>query len=123
MNRRILGAFLVGASIATLSLSTPARAVLETVEEAYELSLLQVRMPASSGDSVVIRTCATCEPIRLRVDAQTTYRLAYNKPPVSLAEMNSFIGAVADRQKTAVAVFYDPESLVVTRIILATQGR
>lgn len=123
MNRRILNAFLVGASVVTLSLSTPAGAVLETIEQAYELTLLQVRMPGSSADSVVIRTCATCDPVRLRVNAQTTYRLAYREPPVSLAEMNSFIGAVADRQKTAVAVFYDPESLVVTRIILATQDR
>jgi hypothetical protein len=123
MNRRILSAFLLGASVVTLSLSTPAGAVLETVEEAYELTLLQVRMPASSADSVVIRTCATCEPVRLRVNAQTTYRLAYGEAPVSLAEMNSFIGAIADRQDTAVAVFYEPESLVVTRIVLATRGR
>jgi hypothetical protein len=123
MNRRILGAFLVGASIATLSLSTPARAVLETIEEAYELALLQVRMPASSGDSVVIRKCGTCEPVRLRTNANTTYHVGHGTPPVPLAEMNRTIASITDRDSAAIVVFYEPESLVVTRVMLSFASR
>lgn len=107
----------------TLGISGLARAALEIVEEAYELSLTQVLIPADERGSVVIRACDTCASLRLQVDARTMYYLAYRTPPVSLAEMNRVLANVSDRRNTSVFVMYEPESLVVTRIVLGLADR
>jgi hypothetical protein len=93
--------------------------VIEAVENAYELSLTNIEMPLSAEGSVNFRTCAGCRTNVRRVTAETRYFL--NKRELSYSE---FVTAVKDirarngADSTLVALFYNLQSELVTRITL-----
>jgi hypothetical protein len=95
-----------------------AHAAIENVENAYESDVAHVTLPSSTAGQVVIRECAGCTPVVLRVDGKTRYFVgAPSSPPVSLAELRSAAGA-EDARGRLLVVFYDLRTNVVTRIVL-----
>lgn len=93
----------------------PASAALETVEEAYELTLREVTLPAHIASQVVIRECQGCDPVVLPVDGKTTYHVGTADRAVPLNAFQAAAGRAADG---LVVVFYAPETGHVTRIVL-----
>jgi len=90
-----------------------AMGALDHVEEAYEVSLDQVTMPAHSASRVVIRRCADCDPILLPVNAQTSYKVGGEN--VDLATLRDLASGGSN---ALVIILYSPDTGVVTRIVL-----
>jgi len=86
---------------------------LDRVEEAYEVSLDQVTLPAHSASQVIIRRCSDCDPVLLPVNAQTTYKIGSEK--VDLATLRDL---ASGGSSALVIILYSPDTGVVTRIVL-----
>ena len=118
MNRLIFATliFLLG------SLSSAwAYRVIEQAEDAYELVLGEVSLPARATGSIIFNPCPDCTTTSLRVSRATSYVVN----GVSL-EFPDFIEAAevirdmdGGSQNTAVYVFFDVESKRVNRLVLA----
>ena len=99
-----------------LAWSGPAGAALDLIEQAYELSSKDVRLPAHSASRVVIRQCEglDCDTVKLSVDEDTSYHLGTGTDAVSLSDFRQ----AAKGGDKLIYLFYDADSGVVTRIIL-----
>jgi hypothetical protein len=108
------------AAAATLwSLGAPA--ALENVENAYETDTARASLPANAGGQVVIRECASCKSVVLRVDRNTRYFIGTPGAagqPLPLAKLRAAVAAAAGTERM-LTVFYDLETGFVTRIVLA----
>ena len=93
-----------------------ATAALDRIEEAYELGLDEVRLPAHSSGHVVVRQCSGCEAMMLPVSERTVYRLSNSPQAVSLQD---FRQAAEAADSGAVYVFYATDTGVVNRIVLS----
>jgi len=94
---------------------------LEIVEGAYEAVLSDVILPGSIAGTLIMKMCATCESTSLRVNSDTVYVGAdgREKPLADfLIDANLLRDAADVERSTGVGVFYDMESLRVTRIRL-----
>jgi hypothetical protein len=98
--------------------SIGAHATLKPVEQAYELSLSQVTLPASDAGSLIVRPCASCKPAVLRVNSATRYVLRPAVEPVTRSEFAAGIAELASRTKAVIFVFYEPQSGQVRRVVL-----
>lgn len=101
--------------------SASAYRVLERVEEAYELSLGVVRLPANARDTVVFTPCSDCRTVSLPVTAATRYFV--NGSNVELAELHEIAddlrGTASGLEDTNVYVYFDIASLRVNRLALS----
>lgn len=109
MIRTIVVAVLIGAAL----LGGPAHAGMHSLEDAIEGSTFSLSLPTTEGGSMVVRTCSSCPPVMLRVDAKS--RLFIGGQQVTLAELNGFL---SDGNTRGVTVLYDKKSLKITRIVV-----
>ena len=125
MNRTMDRQIITTLAVLTLAFAGLAQAGMKSIEEAYELDLTQVILPAHEADQVALKACPDCFTVQLSVNHRTSYHVGVNTAGVTLRELTDFVDAVrdSDREKTPVYVMYEPESLVVTRIILGTASR
>ena len=125
MNRTMDRQIILTLAVLTMAFTGLAQASMQRIEEAYELDLTQVILPAHEADRVTLKQCADCFTVQLSVDYRTSYHVGMNSAGVTLRELTDVATAVSsrDREKTPVYVMYRPESLVVTRIILGTASR
>ena len=123
MNRTMDRKIIIALAALTLAFAGLAQAKLDRIEEAYELDLTQVILPAHSTGKVTIKPCAGCDTVKLRADARTSYHVGIGSPGVTLQTLIDAADAVSNRENTPVYVMYQPESLVVTRIILGSASR
>jgi hypothetical protein len=114
MNRKRLATL----AVIALAWAGSAQGALERIEEAYELTLQQVRLPAHAAGQVVVSKCATCEVIVLRVDGATSYHVGNAASAVSLSDLLAAVDLLEHTQVEPILVFYQPENKVVTRIVL-----
>lgn len=96
-----------------------ADAALRTVEEAYELGLAQVTLPATETGQLAVRRCRGCKTEILQVNAATRYFIRPSAAPVALAETRKAAAKAAGRPKASVYVYYDPKTRTVRRLVLA----
>ncbi len=123
MNRTMDRKIIIALAALTLAFAGLAQANMKRIEEAYELDLTQVMLPAHTADRVTLKQCADCYTVQLKVDAQTSYHIGMRSAAVTLQTLTAAADAVSDREHTPVYVMYRPESLVVTRIILGSASR
>ncbi len=119
MDRKII----IALAVLTLAFAGLAQAKLDRIEEAYELDLTQVMLPAHSADRVTLKQCEDCFTVQLQADDGTSYHIGFRSPAVTLQTLIAAADAVSNRENTPVYVMYRPESLVVTRIILGSASR
>ena len=113
----VLAALVVMALLGAMA--STAQAALRALEEAYELNASLVeRWPSSDVGSLVLRPCPNCEPVMLRVDANTLYRLGMRGAVITRAELVERQALLRDRRNTFVYVFYEPGSRIATRVVL-----
>jgi len=111
------------AAVALMSIASSAWAyrVLEQTEDAYELSLSAVRLPANERSTVVFTECPTCRTTALRVTDATRYFV--NRAPVELEELKEIADelreTVSGRENTDVYIYYDLASLRVNRLAIS----
>ena len=91
-------------------------AALEALEEAAELTVSKVQLPAGGAGNVVYRGCAGCEPMIWPVDSATTYHIGVGSEAVSLVDLRQ---AASGNRDGLIYVFYAPDSGTVTRIVLS----
>lgn len=87
-----------------------AHAVLQTIEQAYETTSVDVSLPDSVGRSVGLPGCAKTCPPSVQLTKETRYYVA--KREVRLAELRAHLA----RGRVDLTIFYDPKTLAVTRI-------
>lgn len=123
MNKTMDRQIITTLAMLTLAFAGLAQAGMRTIEEAYELDLTQVILPAHEADQVALKACADCFTVQLSVNYDTSYHVGMRSAAVTLQTLTAAADAVSDRENTPVYVMYEPESLVVTRIILGTASR
>ncbi len=123
MNRTMDRQIIITLAVLTLALTGLAQAIMKRIEEAYELDLTQVMLPAHTADRVTLKACEDCFTVQLPVDAGTSYHVGMRSAGVTLQTLIAAADAVSNREDTPIYVMYQPESLVVTRIILGSASR
>ena len=93
-----------------------AGAALERLEDAFELSLDHVQLPAYPGGYVLVRECDDCQTVSLRLTDTTRFQIDGYKGAVDLRMLRA---ALREAQAGAVYVFHVPDSAAVTRIVLS----
>ena len=102
------------ALITAAALSGPARAALQTIEEAIEATTRTISLPANEQGVIVAKPCPACAQIVLRMTPST--RMYVGKSPVSLAQLQKYIATGGARN---MVVLYDPRVRTLTRIIVS----
>jgi len=98
-----------------LGLAMPVSAALIALEEAYELDTADVTLPGHRAGRVIMRACAGCDATVHRVAEATTYHIGADTSPVTLDELRAAVDADPGN---LIYVYFKPETLVVTRIVL-----
>lgn len=107
--------------VMSVAFGATAHAALEVIEEAYELNAEQIlRWPLRAGDSLVVRPCAGCGTETLKVTEQTRYATGFDAPSISLSDLLRKKSLSHDSADHLIVVFYRPDDLHVTRIVLQT---
>lgn len=95
-----------------------ARAALEIVEEAFEVTPRQIEWPTYDEGRLVVRPCSGCEAVALTVSDQTGYYDGFNSPRLSRQELIRKATSGGNFQNSMVYLFYRPEDRQVTRVVL-----
>lgn len=99
---------------ALLILAGPVTADGTVVQTAYEISLSNLRLPRAEAGTIAFKECEKCEYVRIRVGADTTYRV--NGQPLPLAKFRAALASVADRENEAVTVLHHLKRNQVTDV-------
>jgi hypothetical protein len=100
-----------------------AYAALETIEDAYEIELARLELPAHPLGRVSFSPCAGCDRIGFQVDGNTRYLLAGAPAPVSLGSFREEAARTIDLGDAVVYLIYDTRTRVVTRLVLDGRSR
>ena len=121
MNTRLLIAALV---LTLTAASAHAVRIFEQPENAHEVALGDVRLPANSASQVIIKSCSDCDSISLRVSSTTVY--FYRAQGINRqVTLKALLEAAEDLrqqdkdERAGVYVFFDRASKRVTRLTLA----
>jgi hypothetical protein len=90
------------------------------LENAYEASAGDVRLPSNPRGQLVIRECSGCKPVLLRVNPETRYLLAPSREPVTAEALRAALDAADDER--LMTVFYSLQTGFVTRVVLGPAG-
>lgn len=106
--------------------SGPAAAALRTIEQAYELTRSEVKLPTSADGGLTVQPCPTCRPVVLRVSAATLW---YRSPVArqdagQSVDQAQFLAAwrASTDPRTLVYVYYEPRTRRVKRVVLDDRG-
>lgn len=100
-----------------------AHGALVAIEEAYEVELTALELPAHAGGRVGLRPCAGCARVSLALGEGTRYLLGGSADGVTLPAFREAIARTVDPRRAVVYVFYDPDALIVTRLVLDGASR
>jgi len=104
-------------AVACLAVAAAADATLTSVENAYESSPRDVRLPIVESGLLTVLPCSGCQPVSLRTTAETLYFIGGpDKEPASLADMREAVQRAPSAE--SLLVIYRLEDKVVTRVIL-----
>lgn len=95
-----------------------ARAALEIVEDAFEVTPRQIEWPTYDEGRLVVRPCSGCEAVALTVSDQTGYYVGFNSPRLSRQALIQKATSGGNFENSMVYLFYRPEDRQVTRVVL-----
>lgn len=105
-----------------LAMAIPAaQAALEGIEDAYEVSPGDVRVPAYNSGRLTIMPCEGCDEVALRASGLTRYFAGNPRLQVSRAELIEKASSSTVRANGIMYVFFKPDTLEVTRVVLDAQ--
>ena len=99
-----------------LWLTLPAAADFQTVSRAYEIALNNFSAPASHNSAAIFRQCDECDQHRVRVTADTQYRI--NDQSVTLQEFRKSIFKIRNRSAATIIVLHHLESDTIEQIMV-----
>lgn len=97
-----------------LGASISVAAEFRTITEAYEVDLIDLRLPGSEYGTLTFRQCADCDAQTLRVTGETQYLI--NNRAFSLAEFKEQLKRLRNRKAPNVAVLHHLESNTIKAI-------
>ncbi|HSM29294.1 MAG TPA: hypothetical protein VK854_01215 [Woeseiaceae bacterium] len=101
-----------------LGSALPAAADFQTVAEAHEVSLADLRVPQSESGTVSFRTCDECAYQVKRVGEDTVWVL--NGRNLSLDKFRRGLASITDRDAASVTVLHHLEKDRVIRVTVTT---
>ena len=107
----------ITAGLTLLLLSMTAAAEFETVSLAYEVSLSNLRVPATPSSGVMFKECDDCLVKSLRVTPATEYRV--NGKAMTLKEFRKNVFQIRDRANTWAVVLHHLESDTAVSVSIA----
>lgn len=115
----LAGALASIVAIAALSgVALPARATLQTIEQAYELTRDQVQLPTDATGPLRVRPCRKCATVVLQVTANTRWFTAPGTAAVPMAKLLDAFRQAALQPATLIYVYYEPQTKRVNRVVL-----
>ena len=108
----LLAAIVLAVSLSAVSL--PAAAQFRTISEAYEIKLVNLRLPRNEGGTIAFKKCDTCEYIVKRVDSDT--RWVVNGRSISLAKVRLAFERAKARDGGYAAVLHRLEDDRILRV-------
>ena len=99
---------------ALIGLALPAAAQFQTVQQAYEVALSEIRLPRNVNGTIAFKECEKCQYRTKRVSAQTRYVLDGHTIP--LAEFRDAMERVTDRSNEAVTILHHLKNNQVTKV-------
>lgn len=97
-----------------LAIALPAAAGFRTVQQAYEVELVNLRLPQSENGTLGFRTCEECEYLTKRISADT--RFVLNGRSMSLQKFRRGLARVKQRNSRYVTVVHHLEKDRITQI-------
>ena len=101
---------------ALLCLALPAGAEFTTVQEAYEISLSDLRLPLDESGTIPLKECEFCDYVPVRVGADTKYTL--NGKAMPLKDFREALALVESRDDQPVTVLRHVERNQVTAVFV-----
>ena len=105
---------------ALLGATTAGAYQVNQLEDAYELQLSEVTLPASGTGSISFRSCSSCETSAMRLNATTKYRL--NGVELALPDFLAAAARIREAEdadeNSSITVFFNIQSRRLTRIEL-----
>ena len=92
---------------ALLVFALPVMADGTVVQQAYEVAASDMRLPRAEGGTIAFKECDMCEYKRMRVGADTQYRI--NGQAVPLAKFRVALSQTSDPDNKAVTILQDLE--------------
>ena len=107
------------AAAAMVMISATAHAALRSIENIYEVSPREVRLPVVESGYLSLLPCSGCKAVTLRVTPETLYQINGGEDePVTLEQMREAMRTAGARQLLLVA--YRLEDKIVTRVVLGS---
>lgn len=105
--------YFIASGLVTLLMASWADAApgMKVREQAIETSTRETSLPGTQDGSMIVKTCASCAPLVLRLTPQSRYRVGRDEVSFTefAAELN---GASRD-----LYVFYDATTRTITRLV------
>lgn len=107
------------AAAAMVLIAATAHAALSSVENVYEVSPREVRLPVVESGTLSLLPCSGCKAVVLRTTPETLYHIDdRGDEPATLAQMREALRAAGATQLLLVA--YRLEDKIVTRVVLGS---
>ncbi len=100
---------------ALLAIALPAAAQFRTIQQAYEVELVNLRLPQSENGTLGFKTCEECAFVTKRLSEDTTWIL--NGKSMSLEKFRRGVARVAERSNRYVTVLHHLEKDRITKVI------
>ena len=97
-----------------LGVSFPAAATFEIVSKAHEVSLADLRLPASTSGTLTFKPCEECDYKTVRVSVETQYET--NGQRLALEDFRRQMSSMRNRQDVSVTVLHHLESDTIKAI-------
>ena len=101
-------------SAALLALSMPAAAEFRTIQQAYEVDLSNLRLPAAEAGTIAFKACDECATKTKRVGDFTRWVL--NGQTLSFGEFLEGVNAIANPEDAYVTVVHHLEDDRITKV-------
>lgn len=106
------------ALLALAGLAQVAAAAPPAVEEAYEVWVKHLTLPANEFGSVILRECDNCDPVTMRVEGDTRY--VFDGQAMTLKDFRAAVLNMASRDEAVGTVVYRLEDNRVRLINVST---
>ena len=97
---------------------TAAQGALDRIEEAYEVAPGDVRIPGYNNGRLTLTPCQGCDEVALRASVFTKYFSGSPRLQVTRAELAEEASSAQVQAEGIMYVFFNPETLEVTRVVL-----
>ncbi|MBT8103436.1 MAG: hypothetical protein KJO95_10740 [Gammaproteobacteria bacterium] len=99
-----------------LALALPAAADFRTIQQAYEIELVNIRLPQADGGTVSFKSCDACAYQTARVSSDMRWIL--NGQNMTLSKFQEGIDNIEDREHKYVTVVHHLEHDRITEVAL-----